>query len=749
MTSAQAAAVAFAELASLHGVQASYEGTDGREHRAEDAVVLAILHALGVPIDAVAHAPDVLREHGAIKATRPLEPVLVHRIGRPGRPGRPGLAEVTLPSAVHPRSVSCVLACEDGGERRWPLSASVVGMAEHIVEGAAWKRYRFALEPDGQEPIAPGYHRFTVEWPGAAFSALLISAPACPLSPRAWGAFLPLHALRTDEDWGVGSYTDMAALGRWIGELGGSMLGALPLYPAFLDPPADPSPYLPVSRLAYNDVFVDPTALPELSLAPEARRLLASDAFRREVSVAHQATLVDYEAVAGLRRQALQPMAAALVGTASSRRDAFRAFVDARPELVAYARFRAAGDRVGHRTGALAHLPESDADAGPTVDYHLYAQWVAATQLGAAADASSLYADLPIGVHPEGFDPLWAPRSFVPGIHGGAPPDAFFAGGQDWSFPPLHPAQMRDDGYSYVVAVLRRAMSHAAFLRVDHIMGLQRLYWIPEGFGAQHGAYVSYRADELHAVVSLEAFRARTVVVGEDLGTVPDGVRQRMAEDRMLRSWVLEFESTVTDPLPDPHAGMLASWGTHDLPRFAAYLWGDDIDEREANGQLSPEAATAERTGRERWRRALLRAVGLPEEARSDDVTAAALRTCLEHLATSAADLVLVDLEDLWGERQPQNRPGTGTEAANWRQRANRTLAAAQRDSDTVHFLRRLDQLRAGASSSAATGLAHDATASTASPAAATVPTAATTAASAPPTGPGAPEIRHEAAATR
>jgi 4-alpha-glucanotransferase len=741
VTSAQASAAAFAELASLHGVQASYEGTDGREHRAEDAVVLAILQALGVPIDAVAHAPDVLREHGATTATRPLQPVLVHRVGRAG------YAEVTVPSTVHPRSVSCALACEDGSERRWPLSASVVGMAADVVGGTHTKRYRLALEPDGQEPIAPGYHRFAVEWPGAAFSALLISAPACPQSPRAWGAFLPLHALRTDDDWGVGSYTDMAALGRWIGELGGSMLGALPLYPAFLDPPADPSPYLPVSRLAYNDVFVDPTALPELGLAPEARRLLASDAFRRQVSVAHHATLVDYEAVALLRRQVLEPMAAALIGTASSRRDAFRAFVHARPELAAYARFRATGDRVGHRTGALAHLPESDADAGPTVDYHLYAQWVAATQLGAAADASSLYADLPIGVHPEGFDPLWAPRSFVPGVHGGAPPDLFFAGGQDWSFPPLHPAQMRDDGYAYFAAVLRRAMSHAAFLRVDHIMGLQRLYWIPEGFGAQHGAYVSYRADELHAVVSLEAFRAGTVVVGEDLGTVPDGVRQRMAEDRMLRSWVLQFESTATEPLPDPHAGMLASWGTHDLPRFAAYLWGDDIDEREANGQLSQEAATVERTGRGHWRHAFLRAVGLPEAAHGDDVTIDALRACLAHLATSAADLVLVDLEELWGERQPQNRPGTGTEAANWRQRANRTLAAAQRDSGTVDFLRRLDQLRVGTPSPASVPAAPagpQTSPATGAPSTTTPTTRATT-----PAGPSAPEIRQEAAVTR
>jgi 4-alpha-glucanotransferase len=182
-------------------------------------------------------------------------------------------------------------------------------------------------------------------------------------------------------------------------------------------------------------------------------------------------------------------------------------------------------------------------------------------------------------------------------------------------------------------------------------------------------------------------------------------MRRRMAEDRMLRSWVLQFESTADVPLPDPPAGMLASWGTHDLPRFAAYFSGDDIDEREANGELSQLAATAERTGRKQWRSALLRAIGLPDgpnapdEAQDDDLTLVALRSCLAHLATSEADLVLVDLEDLWGERQPQNRPGTGTEAANWRQRANRTLTAARHDRATVDFLHRLTELRQSAPS--------------------------------------------------
>ena len=249
-------------------------------------------------------------------------------------------------------------------------------------------------------------------------------------------------------------------------------------------------------------------------------------------------------------------------------------------------------------------MPIEDPGAEPTLGYHLYAQWVAAQQLTAAAAVVPLYADLPIGVHPDGFDPVWAPGAFAGGARGSAA-RPLLLGRPGLGVPPLHPERMRDDGYRYFISVLRRAFRHAAYLRVDHIMGLQRLYWIPEGFDARHGAYVSYRAEELHAVVALEAHRAGAVVVGEDLGTVPDGVRRRMADDRMLRSWVLQFESTVADPLPPAPTGVLASWGTHDLPRFPAYFSGDDIGEQEREGRLSTTDAAAQRSGRDRWRAAL------------------------------------------------------------------------------------------------------------------------------------------------
>ena len=159
-------------------------------------------------------------------------------------------------------------------------------------------------------------------------------------------------------------------------------------------------------------------------------------------------------------------------------------------------------------------------------------------------------------------------------------------------------------------------------------MCIRDRYWIPEGYDARHGAYVSYRAEELHAIVALEAHRAGVVVVGEDLGTVPDSVRERMARDAMLRSWVLQFESTPEDPLPAPPEAVLASWGTHDLPRFTAFFFGDDIDEEEAAGRIPPAAATAARADRARWRHSLLQATGV--RADSPDAPGRALRACLD-----------------------------------------------------------------------------------------------------------------------
>jgi 4-alpha-glucanotransferase len=666
-----------AKLAAFHGVQTSYTDVDGVDQQADPGVLVALLRSLGVPLERPEDASALLRNQRAGTRRRRLEPVLVHRLGRRG------LITASLPVDAEPDSIWLELELEDGTTSRRALTAvatSATTGGEVADQGSI--RVQFDLDGVAEEAVPAGYHRLTLEGAGPTESALVVAAPDCPQGPRQWGAFLPLHALRTERDSGVGTYSDLARLGEWVTSVGGGLVGTLPLYPAFLDPPADPSPYLPVSRLAYNELFIDPTVLPEYAASPAARVPWDPDG---GPAGSGSASPVDYEELARRRRRELEPLAAAVCsGDFPDRRRSLEAFAAVHPELVAYARFRA-GREGTSRPG------EPDPNA---VAYHLYTQWVACEQLASVAQHGGRYADFPVGSHPEGFDPVWSPESFVPGVQGGSPPDRFFAGGQSWGFRPLHPERMREDGYRFFSAALRRAFLHADCLRIDHVMGLQRMYMIPDGHDATDGAYVSYRAEELHALVALEASRAGAVVNGEDLGTVPKGVRERMARDGMLRTWVFQFESTAAQPIPEPASDTLASVGTHDLPRFGAFLWGEDIDERESTGVLSPAEAAAERTARTRWRDRLFDALGLDAERDAEQVTAAALRGCLRHMARSDAQIVLIDLEELWDERLAQNHPGTESND-NWRRRARRTFEDFSSDPALEKTLSELNAERA------------------------------------------------------
>jgi 4-alpha-glucanotransferase len=287
---------------------------------------------------------------------------------------------------------------------------------------------------------------------------------------------------------------------------------------------------------------------------------------------------------------------------------------------------------------------------------------------------------MPVGVHPEGFDPWWEPDAFARGAEAGAPPDDFFASGQQWGFRPLDPRAVRAEGYRYPIACLRHLMGRASTVRIDHVMGLHRLFWIPDGFTARHGVYVRYHLEEMAAIVSLEADRSGTSVVGEDLGTVPDVVRLAMGESGILRSWVLEFEASEADPLPEPPEATMASIGTHDLPRFATFWEGADIDDLVVRGAQTEQWAGPEHIARQAWRDALVARIGLGPGAADPEAPSSALRACLTHLAASPARLMMVDLEDLWLERRPINRPGSGPELPNWRTRSRRTLEELTED---------------------------------------------------------------------
>jgi 4-alpha-glucanotransferase len=285
------------------------------------------------------------------------------------------------------------------------------------------------------------------------------------------------------------------------------------------------------------------------------------------------------------------------------------------------------------------------------------------------ADGGGLYLDFPLGVHPDGYD-VWRHRdAFALEVSGGAPPDTFFTRGQDWGFPPLHPEGLRATEYRYYIDALRHHLKHAAFLRIDHVMGLHRMFWVPRGLGPAEGTYVHSHPEELYAILSLESERYRTRVIGENLGTVPPYVNTAMERHGVRGMYVGQF---VVNPDPeraleDPAPGVVASLNTHDTPTFAAFWKGLDIDDRKELGLLDEDQSRQEHEHRARLRHALsawLKNRGFLSPEFEDPKSV--LDAWLAYLAAGPAELVLVTLEDLFLEERPQNTPGTWRERPNW-----------------------------------------------------------------------------------
>jgi 4-alpha-glucanotransferase len=410
-----------------------------------------------------------------------------------------------------------------------------------------------------------------------------------------------------------------------------------------------------VSRLFWNELYLDVERAPALERASKTRALLDAPGYRAEAERLRAQPGVDHRAAYAHRKAALASLVREVAPVDAPLPTELAEYAASCAHAEDYAAFRAIGEREARSWHVWpAHLRagsvgERDYEEG-AYRFHLYAQWAMDRQLeaqarGSAGERATLYMDLPLGTHPDGFD-VWRWRDLFADASAGAPPDAFFAGGQDWGFPPVHPRRARADGHRYWASSLRHLMRVSGMLRLDHVMSLHRLFWIPRGFSGTEGVYVRYPADELYAVLCLESHRHRTEVVGEDLGTVPAGVREDMEAHRIRRMYVVPFE---LDPkrgalAPEP-PGAVASVNTHDMPPFASYV-------------RSP--GTAEPLGK---------AVG----AGARPEPHALLRDTLERLAEGPARLVLVSLEDLWLETESQNRPGTAS-AQNWGRKAAHPL---------------------------------------------------------------------------
>jgi 4-alpha-glucanotransferase len=311
----------------------------------------------------------------------------------------------------------------------------------------------------------------------------------------------------------------------------------------------------------------------------------------------------------------------------------------------------------------------------------LFAQWLASAQLTALGARArerciGLYLDLPLGCHQDGFD-TWRFRDiFGRGAACGAPSDPGFPGGQNWGLPPIVPSRQRASQYDYFIRVIRHQLDFATMLRLDHVMGLHRLFWIPDGMNASDGVYVRYPAKEMYAIVCLESARRQAVIVGENLGTVPGYVNQAMRRHGLYELYVLQYALLGGASVLKPPLHSVASLNTHDMVPFAGFLAGRDIDLRLQAGLVDAGFAASERQQREPLRRDLTAVLSREGLLRAGDAGAPELhRAAVEHLRRGGPRYLLINLEDCWGETEPQNLPGTASVPPNWSRRSALSLA--------------------------------------------------------------------------
>lgn len=685
----------------LYGIQSAYRDGLKKPRQAPVEAILLALQALGAPVNRLDDLDDAYRQRRQARWQRVIEPVVVVWENEPVK------LKVRVPCqlAAAPSNYRIVLESGealDGELGNDPTFTSV----SREIEAVRYVTRRLL----GPAQIPLGYHRLFCRIGELELESYLISAPLHAYAPadrraKQWGLFCPLYALHSEHSWGAGDFSDLDQLSEFTAGLGGHAVATLPMLASFLDEPFNPSPYAPVSRLFWNEFFLDVEQIAELQQCAEAKTIMSAS-FATEMQKLSALPLIDYRRLMALKRKVLEALAQSLLSQSSERRNSFERYVESHLAAQDYAAFRAKTERerqswlhwpVENRNGAL--RPEDfDADAK---HYHLYVQWQCAEQISALRDhararGTALYLDFPLGVNRDGYDVWREQGQFALHMSGGAPPDGLFLKGQNWGFPPLQPETLRRQGYRYYIDCLRHHMGTAAMLRIDHVMGLHRAFWIPEGFDATDGVYVHYRAEEFYALLNLESHRHRVEIVGENLGTVPDYVNAAMTRHNIRGMHVGQFGVNVdpTVALEEIPADVTASLNTHDTATFMGFWQAKDIDDRVALGVLEEDPAETERSYRAAQREALvifLRA----RELLSDDASAAAvLNGWLTYLAGQPDEFLQINLEDLWLETAPQNVPGTWRERPNWQRRARYSLDELRRMRPVSDFLQTISDIR-------------------------------------------------------
>ena len=673
-------------LAAFHNVATTFKGWDGSEKQVSDATLRRVLAAMGLATATDEELRRSLAESADAVWQRPLPPTAVVR------QGAPGTVRVHLPAGA---AATVRIRLEDGTEQEldWPQEPE----EQADIQGIRMARTLLPL-PEG---MALGWHRLELESGDTRAEAVLVVTPdrlgtADPLlADRTWGVQAQLYSARSSRSWGIGDLTDLADLAAVAGaDYDAGFVLINPLHAAEPVPPIEPSPYLPTTRRFFNPLYIRVEAVPEYAYLDDAQRREAEAAARSLYPANTSAAELDRDSSYAAKLKVLQDVYR--VGRSASRQRQFEAFTaDAGQGLENFARWCALAEELkpGAPEWAEADGPDSEYVVAQLprlqerIGFFKWLQWICDEQLEAVQRAArkagmgiGVIHDLAVGVHPAGADAWMLRDVLTSGISVGAPPDMFNQQGQDWSQPPWHPSRLAESGYAAYRDMIRTILRHAGGIRVDHILGLFRLWWIPQDAGSPaEGAYVYYDHEALIGILALEAQRAGAVVIGEDLGVFEPWVQDYLAERGVLGTSILWFEQTEDGPrAPEEYrVGALTSVNTHDLPPTAGYLAGEHVNLREELGLLNrpvEEERAADSEAQEAVLEALRRRGLLPEPAPGQvagqlagDMIPQTVQALHRFILQTPSVLLGVALADLVGEKKTQNQPGTADEYPNWR----------------------------------------------------------------------------------
>ncbi len=710
-----------ARLARLHGIEPGYEDVWRQWRATSEETQRRILAAMGVEAADASAAEAALGAHEREQWSRIVAPMSVLRRGQLQR----GL-RLQLPEGALGQPLAWRLVEEDGEVHEEAFNAIGLPRLEHH-DAEAGRVYAFALPLPAELP--DGYHRIAILEAGTTLGEGLVAVvpDRCylpgPLADgaRTWGPAMQLYGLRSARNAGVGDFTDLRHAAEAWGERGASIVGTNPLHALSLIDPGHASPYSPSSRLFLNPIYLDVEAIDDFGeLATSDARL--TPRWRERCARLRAPDTVDYDAVAAAKREILETLYAHFcrqhLALGSPRARLFSQFRAARgPSLRHHALHEALQELHGkpwrewpaeHRDPHDESVQRFARENDERVGFHEYLQWQADLQLAQVQErcldlgmAVGLYADLAISIGPNGSEAWANQRLYALGVSVGAPPDEFNDRGQDWGLPPLAPKRLHDAAYVPFIATLRANMLRAGALRIDHVMGLARLWWVPQGVDPKDGAYVRYPLEDLLGLVALESHRQRCLVIGEDLGTVPEALRHRLEACDVLSYRLVLFEHEGRDfkaPAAYPRRAIVG-WSTHDLPTFAGWWEEEDLRTRAALGLMDEETLAAQREERAAARAALVAALareGLvaPASPRAGPATED-MATAVQAFAARAPSAVMfVQMEDVLLLTEQANMPGTVEQHPNWRRKLPLPVEAWPKDARVRRTARMLTAIR-------------------------------------------------------